>query len=339
MTLLSKFLKFFLTISITFLGLLMVTFVIGRLLPIDPVLAVVGDRASEEVYQRVFIEMGLDQPLAVQFYDYVAKILRGDLGMSVLTARPVWEDIKIVFPATLELATLATIIGVAVGIPCGVIAAVNQGKWQDYVIRFIGLFGYSAPVFWLGLLGLLFFYAKLDWVSGPGRIDFFYEDVVPTVTGMLLIDSLLDWNIEVFKNAFSHIILPTLILSYYSLAYISRMTRSFMLEQLQQEYILTARVKGVSERRVVWRHALGNVMVPLITVIVLSYAGLLEGSVLTETVFSWPGLGKYITNSLLQADMNAVLGGTIVVGFVFICMNLLSDVLYRFMDPRTKGQK
>lgn len=191
-------------------------------------------------------------------------------------------------------------------------------------------------MFWLGLVGLLLFYAKLDWVAGPGRLDIAYEYLVDPVTGMLLIDSLIAGEIDVFLNALSHIALPAIILGYFSLAYISRMTRSFMLEQLSQEYIITARVKGLSETRIIWRHALGNVMVPLVTVIALSYASLLEGSVLTEIVFAWPGLGQYITNSLLQADMNAVLGGTVVVGAVFISLNLLSDILYRLLDPRAK---
>ena len=200
----------------------------------------------------------------------------------------------------------------------------------------IGLVGYSVPIFWLGLVGLLVFYAKLDWVAGPGRLDVFYVDLVEPVTGVILIDAALAGDWEVFWNAVEHLILPASLLGYFSLAYIARMTRSFMIEQLSQEYITTARVKGLSETRVIWRHALGNTAVPLVTVIALSYANLLEGSVLTETVFAWPGLGFYITNSLLNADMNAVLGGTIVVGCVFIGLNLLSDLLYRVLDPRAR---
>lgn len=324
------------SLAVTFLGLLFITFIIGRMIPIDPVLAIVGERASQATYDQVYRELGLDRPLYEQFAIYVWQVLQGDLGTSLLTARPVADDILRVFPATLELATVATIIGVVFGIPMGVIAAVNQGRWQDQVVRVVGLFGYSMPVFWLGLMGLLIFYGVLDWVSGPGRLDIFYEDIVPPVTGVILIDSLLAGDFEVFKNALSHLVLPASVLGYFSLAYISRMTRSFMLEQLSQEYIVTARVKGVSEARVVWRHALGNIMVPLITVIALSYANLLEGSVLTETVFAWPGLGQYITNALLSADMNAVLGGTIVVGMLFIGLNLLSDFLYRVVDPRAR---
>ncbi|MBD8877002.1 ABC transporter permease [Roseibium polysiphoniae] len=320
----------------TMFGLLLVTFLIARVMPIDPVLALVGERASQEVYDAAYKQLGLDQPLVVQFFYYVRDVVTGNFGTSVLTARPVIEDIGRVFPATLELATLATIIGVVLGIPAGVVSAVYEGRWPDQIVRFIGLFGYSMPIFWIGLIGLLVFYGKLGWVGGPGRLDIYYEDIIPSVTGMILIDSLIarDWTI--FWNAVSHIILPASILGYYSLAYISRMTRSFMLEQLSQEYITTARVKGLSETKVIWRHALGNVMIPLITVIVLSYANLLEGSVLTEVIFAWPGLGNYITNALLSADMNAVLGGTVVVGLVFVGLNLLSDVLYKLVDPRAR---
>jgi peptide/nickel transport system permease protein len=324
------------TLALTFIGLLLVTFLIGRVVPIDPVLAAVGDRAPADVYERVRIELGLHLPLYEQFWIYLTKVLHGDLGRSVLTANPVLADIRRVFPATLELATLGTLIGVALGVPAGVVAAKNQGRWIDQTVRVIGLFGYSVPVFWLGLMGLLLFYGSLGWVAGPGRLDVVFEDIVRPITGVILVDSALQGEWGVFRNAFGHLILPAAILGYFSLAYISRMTRSFMLEQLRQEYITTARAKGLTERAVVWRHALGNIRVPLITVIVLSYANLLEGSVLTEMVFAWPGLGMYITNSLLSADMNAVLGGTIVVGTVFIGLNLLSDVLYPLLDPRAR---
>ena len=324
------------SVALTFLGLLLVTFLIGRVVPIDPVLAAVGDRAPAEVYQRVKVELGLDQPLYHQFGRYLTKVLHGDFGRSVLTAHPVLDDVRRVFPATLELATVATLLGVGLGIPLGVIAAVNRGRWPDHVVRVVSLLGYSVPVFWLGLVGLLLFYARLGWVAGPGRLDVAFDDLVTPVTGVILLDSALAGEWEVFRSAFGHVILPASILGYFSLAYLSRMTRSFMLTELRQEYVTTARVKGMSERRVIWRHALGNVMVPLVTVVALSYANLLEGSVLTETVFAWPGLGQYITNSLLNADMNAVLGGTMVVGSVFIGLNLFSDLLYRLVDPRAR---
>jgi peptide/nickel transport system permease protein len=203
-------------------------------------------------------------------------------------------------------------------------------------VRVIGLVGYSVPVFWLGLMALVLFYAKLGWIGGPGRIGVAFEYSVPRVTGLLLVDAAMAGEWEALGNAFSHLVLPASLLGCFSLAYISRMTRSFMLNELGQEYIVAARAKGLGEARIVWRHALRNAMVPLVTVVALSYASLLEGSVLTETVFSWPGLGLYITNSLQNADMNAVLGGTIVVGTIFIGLNLFSDALYRWLDPRTK---
>jgi len=324
------------TVAVTFLGLLLVTFLIGRVVPVDPVLAVVGDRASADVYDRVFREMGLDRPLHEQFWVYLKKAVTGDFGMSVLTANSVLDDIRRVFPATLELATVGVIIGALFGVPMGVFAAVRAGTLTDQVVRIVGLVGYSAPIFWLGLMALLVFYARLDWTAGPGRLDIAYEYMVTPQTGLLLIDSAWQGQWGVFRNAFSHIILPGALLGYYSMAYISRMTRSFMLNELAQEYVITARVKGVPEWRIIWRHALGNAAVPLTTVIALSYAGLLEGSVLSETVFAWPGLGQYITNSLQNADMNAVLGGTLVIGVVFVALNLLSDALYTLLDPRVR---
>ena len=320
----------------TIFGLLVVTFVIGRMLPIDPVLAAVGDRAPADVIAKVRAEMGLDLPLYEQFLIYVGKALTGDFGQSVLTAHPVISDIGRFFPATLELATAATLLGIAIGVPMGVASAVWRGRWPDQLIRIVSLFGYSVPVFWLGLMGLLIFYAKLGWVAGPGRIDVYYEGLVPAVTGALVIDSLIAGNMTVFVNALRHLVLPAAILGLYSLAYIARMTRSFMIGELSRDYIVAARIKGLSESRVVWGHAFRNILVPLVTVIALSYGALLEGSVLTETVFSWPGLGLYITNSLLSADMNAVLGGTIVVGVVFIALNLFVEMLYPVLDPRAR---
>ena len=253
-----------------------------------------------------------------------------------MTARPVMDDILRFFPATLELATIATLLGIFFGIPMGVLAAVNKGRWPDHAVRVFGLLGYSVPVFWLGMVGLLIFYAKLGWVAGPGRLDVFYDDIVTPATGVILVDAALQGEWEIFRNAISHLILPAAILGTFALAYISRMTRSFMLDQLNQEYVLTARVKGMSESRVIWRHAFRNVQVQLITIIGLTYAALLEGSVLTETVFSWPGIGQYITRSLFNADMNAVLGGTIVVGVCFVGINMLSDLLYKLVDPRAR---
>jgi peptide/nickel transport system permease protein len=321
---------------ITFTGLLAITFFIGRKIPIDPVLAILGDRASASAYAAARLELGLDKPLIEQFIIYARDVLHGHLGMSLLTANPVIDDIRRVFPATLELATLSIIVGVAIGVPLGVIAAVRHNRWIDHVARVVGLIGSSVPVFWLALMGLLLFYARLHWVSGPGRIDPVYDGMVDTKTGSLLVDSLIAGEWDVFANAFSHIALPAGILAFYSIAYLSRMTRSFMLDQLSQEYVTTARAKGLTERRVIWRHAFGNIAVPLLTVIALAYSYLLEGSVLTEIVFAWPGIGSYLTGALLNADMNAVLGSTLVIGATFITLNLLTDALYRVFDPRAR---
>lgn len=323
-----------LSLALTLLGLLLVTFIIGRVMPIDPVLKVVGERATQAQYEAARVAMGLDQPLWQQFLTYVGQVLRGDFGRSISTGHPVIEDLRRVFPATVELASLGTLIGVCIGVPLGVIAAARRGGWIDQIARVVALVGYSMPIFWLGLMGLLLFYGILGWVGGPGRQDIIYDGMVPEYTGMILLDSLLSGDWGAFRDAFSHIILPASLLGYFSLAYISRMTRSFMLEQLSAEYITTARVKGLSERRVLWSHAFRNILVPLVTVIALSFASLLEGSVLTEIVFSWPGIGQYITKALLAGDMNAVLGGTVLIGACFVALNIASDILYRLLDPR-----
>ena len=324
------------SLATTLFGLLVVTFLIGRVVPVDPVLAVVGDRASQSTYDAAYVELGLDRPLPEQFARYATKALSGDFGESVLTKRPILDDIRRAFPATLELATVAILIGTLAGVPLGVWAAVHRGRAIDQVVRVVGLVGYSAPIFWLGLLGLLLFYAKWGIVAGPGRIDIAYEYAFTPVTGLFLLDTALQGQWAAFANVVSHLALPACLLGYFSLAYIARMTRSFMLAELEQEYVTAARIKGVSERRIVWGHALRNAAVPLVTVIALSYASLLEGSVLTETVFAWPGLGLYLTNSLLNADMNAVLGATLLIGAIFVGLNLLSDLLYTLLDPRVR---
>lgn len=324
------------TVLVTLLGLIALTFFIGRVVPIDPVLSIVGMKADDAAYDRVFLELGLDKPLWEQFFTYTSKILQGDFGTSFVTSRPVLKDLLDFFPATLELATLGLLIGTFVGVPAGVAAAYWHEKWPDHLIRIVGLIGYSVPIFWLGLVGLFVFYFKLDWVAGPGQIDVFFQGVVTPVTGSILVDSILGGHWDVFWNAWSHIVLPALLLGYYALAYISRMTRSMMLDQLTREYVLTARLKGASEFRAVVLHALRNAAIPLVTVIALSYGGLLEGSVLIETIFGWPGIGNYITSSLFRADVNAVLGGTVLIGTIFVLLNMLSDVLYRALDPRSR---
>lgn len=329
------------TLAITLLGLLLITFVIARVVPTDPVLSIVGERATPEQIAAIREKLGLDLPLWQQFGIYVWDALHGDLGNSIKTGAPVASEIARYFPATLELATLGTIFGTLVGVPAGVLAATRPGSVADQIVRVVGLMGYSMPVFWLGLIGLLVFYGQLDWVAGPGRLDPTYdmmmEFTLTRYSGMILVDSALNGAWDVFGNAVSHIVLPAGLLGYVSMAYISRMTRSFMMNELGQEYITTARVKGMPEWRVIWVHAMKNVLVPLITVIALSYAYLLEGSVLTETIFAWPGLGSYITDALFSADMPAVLGGTVVVGVAFVTLNMASDILYRLVDPRARA--
>lgn len=324
------------SLALTILGLLLVTFIIGRVMPIDPVLKVVGDRATQAQYDAARIAMGLDKPLWEQFFIYISDVLRGDFGRSISTGHMVADDIKRVFPATIELATLGTLIGVFVGVPLGVIAAARRGGLVDQIARVLALVGYSVPIFWLGLMGLLLFYGILGWVGGPGRQGIIYDGMTPTITGLILVDTALAGDWGAFWDAFSHIVLPASLLGYFSLAYISRMTRSFMLEQLSAECITTARVKGLPERRVIWRHAFPNIAIPLVTVIALSFGSLLEGSVLTEIIFSWPGIGQYVTKALLAGDMNAVLGGTFVIGLCFVGLNILSDLLYRVLDPRAE---
>jgi peptide/nickel transport system permease protein len=324
------------SVVVTLFGLLALTFFIGRLLPIDPVISIIGDQADQATYDAVFKKLGLDQPLYIQFYRYISDVARFDFGTAIFSGQLVIEDIKRVFPATVELSTIGLLFGALLGVPMGVFAAVYRNTLFDHFVRLFGLIGYSAPIFWLGLMGLIVFYGWLGWVGGPGQVDSYYIGIVDAVTGSILIDAAMADEWEIFWNAINHIIMPGLLLGFIAMAYIARMTRSFMLEQLNQEYIVTARVKGLSNTRVIWSHAFPNITVPLITVLALSYGLLLEGAVLTETVFAWPGFGQYLTNALLIGDMNAVVACTLLIGIIFISLNLLSDLFYRILDPRTK---
>jgi peptide/nickel transport system permease protein len=324
------------TFLATLLGLLIMTFTIGRVMPIDPVSAIVGWEADKATYDRVYHELAFDQPLYVQFLRYLSGILHGDFGIALRTGRPVLQDILAVFPATAELATLSILVGAAIGIPLGVYAAARQGKLVDNIARFVTLVGYSTPNFWLALVGLLVFYGWLGWAGGSGRVSVYLEGLVPVRTGSLLIDSLLAGDTEVFFSALRHIFLPASVMAYGSMAFITRMTRSFMLDQLSQEYVTTARVKGLSENKILWRHAFPNIGVQLLTILALVYGGAVEGSVLVETVFAWPGFGQYLTNNLLMGDMNAAMGCVLLVGVIFVTLNFISDFLYRVLDPRTK---
>jgi peptide/nickel transport system permease protein len=325
-----------LSILTTLVGLLLLTFTMGRLLPADPVLAVTGSEVNRETYERVHAELGLDRPVWQQFGSYMADVLHGDMGASLTTGRSVASDLLTVFPATLELAIVAILCGTLVGVPLGVVAAVHRGKLVDHVARIVGLAGHSIPIFWLGLIALFIFYAKLKWVAASGRMDILNEGLVPPITGLLLVDTAIQGEWEAFRDALAHIILPGAILGYYSVAYISRMTRSFMLEQLGQEYIVSARAKGVSRRQMVWGHAFRNIRVQLLTVLALTFGGLLDGAVLIETVFGWPGLGQYLTRGLKMNDMNVVMGAVLLIGILFLTINIISDRLYRILDPRTR---
>lgn len=323
--------------ALALLGLLLLTFMIGRVMPLDPVLAIVGPDADRATYEQVYRQLGLDRPLWTQFGRYLGDLAQGDLGRALLTGRPVTEDLARVLPATVELATLAILLGALLGVPLGVWAASNHKRWPDHVARVLGLLGHSTPVFWFGMMGLLVFYAWLGWAGGIGRIGLSFEGAIPRVTGLMLVDTLLAGDTAAWRSALRHLLLPACVLGLHSMAYLSRMTRSFMLAQLSQEYITTARVKGLSRRQVVWGHAFLNIRVQLLTILALAYGGLLEGAVLVETVFGWPGFGSYLTGSLLLGDMNAVMGSVLVIGLLFVALNLTADALYRVFDPRARS--
>jgi peptide/nickel transport system permease protein len=308
----------------------------GRMLPTDPVIAIIGEQADQATYQLVYHQLGLDKPLTTQFLLFLKAMLSGDFGNALFTGHRVADDLKRAFPATIELATVAIVIGIGFGVPLGVLAAVFRNTVIDHFARVLGLLGSSSPGFWLGLMGLIVFYAALGWVGGPGRLDVSFIDSIEPHTGILLIDALIEDDPDVFWNAVSHIILPASILGLGAMATISRLTRSFMLEQLGQEYIITARAKGLGRWAVILRHAFPNIAVQLITVVALAYAFLLEGAVLTETVFAWPGFGHYLTSGLLAGDMNAVLACVLIVGVIFIALNAFTDFLYTVLDPRTR---
>ncbi|MFK4769670.1 ABC transporter permease [Rhizobium sp. ZW T2_16] len=324
------------SVLLTLFGLTVLTFLIGRVMPVDPVIAAVGDNAPEDVILRVRAEMGLDQPIPVQFLHYLYQLAHGDFGMSVLTKNPVATDIVRFFPATFELATAALILAALIGIPLGVWAAVRQGTFTDQAIRVVCLAGHSVPVFMLSLISLLIFYSWLDLAPGPGRQDIIFDGMIDTVTGILTIDTLIAGDFDAFKDALAHMAQPVIILAYFSMAYIARMTRAFMIDALKGEYVITARAKGLSLTKVIWGHAFPTVAVQLVTVMALTYAGLLEGAVVTETVFSWPGIGQYLTVSLMNADMNPVVGTTLLIGLIYVGLNLIADILYRVLDPRVQ---
>ena len=318
--------KWLWSFALTLLGLALVTFAMTRLSPIDPALQLVGDHASQSTYDAARMQLGLDQPLPVQFLRYIETALSGNFGQSISTGQPVARDIARTFPATIELATAAIIIGAVLGLALGIAAAMRQGTWVDTLARFVSLIGYSVPIFWLGLLMLLFFYARLHWAPGPGRADVVFQYTVKPVTGFALIDTWMSGKTGAFRDALAHLALPATVLAFHALASISRLTRAAILTELGQEYVTTARAKGSGIRRIVFVHILPNVSGTLLTVIALAYASLLEGAVLTETVFAWPGIGRYLTTAMFAGDMPAILGATLVVGSSFVLLNALTDL-------------
>jgi len=324
------------TLALTLLGLLLITFFLSALSPVDRVLQIVGDHASESTYQQVKHQLGLDQSLPMQFWDYLVRLAHGDLGVASSTGQPVLHDLLGVFPATLELATLSLIIGAFLGVLLGLLCARWAGGRLDTCIRFITLLGNSVPIFWLGLLMLLLFYARLRWSPGPGRLDDIYQYTVEAKTGFVLIDAWRSGDAGAFKNAIAHLLLPVSLLAYYALASITRLTRSACISELNKEYITLARAKGTSEMRILLKHVLPNIRGTLLTVIALAYTGMLEGAVLTETVFAWPGIGRYLTSALFAGDTTAIMGGTLVLGVGFIVINNVTDLLVRLLDPRVR---
>jgi len=313
----------------------LVVFLIASVVPGDPILAMLGDLAASkpEIVAEYRARWGLDLPLWQQYWIFLQRLFHGDLGISISTGRPVLADIAQYAPATVELGTIAFVLSIAIGVPFGIVAAVWRDSWVDHSARFISLVGVSSPVFWLAFIALTIFYGWLQIAPGPGRLD--PIDFPPAnVTGSFLIDSLIAGDWETFKTAFAHLILPSLVLCAATLGLITRITRASMLETLGQDYVRVARAKGMKERAVIVRHALPNALIPVITLAGLAYANLLTGTVLTETIFSWPGLGRYTFRSALSLDLPAIMGMTLVFAIVYLLINLLVDLSYALVDPR-----
>lgn len=321
------------------IGISLVAFLISNSIPADPTAANLGERAAAdpEIVAAFRAKWGLDQPLYIQYLTYMRNLLRGDLGTSIRSHRPIADELTRYLPATIELATAGIIVSVILGVVFGVISAVWRNRPIDFIVRFVSLIGVSAPVFWLALIGLLILYLRLDIVPGPGRLDARIT-APPRVTGMYTIDSLLAGQWSTFRNAIEHLLLPSLVLGAYSSGLITRITRSSMLEVLSQEYMTTARSKGLKERTVILRHGLRNALMPVVTIIGLSYGSLLSGAVLTETIFAWEGIGRYAYNAARTLDFPAIMGVSMLIAIVFVLMNLIVDLLYYLLDPRLRQE-
>jgi len=314
--------------------LVCLTFFLSQWVPIDPTLSVVADSASSESYRQARNQLGLDAPFVSKLSSYFKKLLSGDLGTSIMTSNPVRADLKRVFSATVELACIAMTMALVGGVLLGILAAKNPRSFWDVLVE-LQVVIYSIPVFVLSIVFLLIFYVILHWTPGPGRVDIMYSNY-DTHSGFLLFESLYnkDWN--VFCSALHHIILPATILGLFTMTTFSRMTRSFITEELSKPYVLTATLKGLTSKKILFKHVLRNVYVPVFTVIVMSFTSLLEGAVITETIFAWPGIGSYLTQSLMAMDHHAFLGATLLIGLVVVTCNVAIDVLTPILDPRYK---
>lgn len=319
----------------TFIGVTLIAFAFIRLLPGDPVLVMAGERGlSDERYQQMMGELGLDGPLWQQYLNYIANLLQGDLGNSIITKQSVLGEFVTLFPATLELAICAITFAVVIGLPVGMIAAIRRGSSLDHSVMAVTLTGYSMPIFWWGLLLIILFSGILGWTPVSGRISLLF--FVEPVTGFMLIDAWLSGEPGALGSAFSHLVLPTIVLGTIPLAVIARQTRSAMLEVLGEDYVRTARAKGLSSFRVVAKHALRNALIPVITTIGLQVGTLMGGAILTETIFSWPGVGKWLVDSIFRRDYPSVQGGLLLITCLVMLVNLLVDLLYGLVNPRIR---
>lgn len=317
---------------------LLITFTLTRIVPGDPARMLAGEQAPEEAVEAIREEMGLNKSIPEQFILYVGDILQGDLGTSYRTGKPVTEDFADRFPASIELALVSLNIAVFLGIPLGILASVKKDSISDYITRFLTLLGNSLPIFWIGFVLISLLYSQLEIIPAPfGRIS---RQINPptNITGLYLVDSLITGDMVAFKNAFSYIITPAICLSLSSLAVISRMTRNNMLEVLNLDFIRTARSKGISDSKIIFKHGFRSILVPVLTVIGAQFGGLIGNAVVIETIFNWPGVGSYITTSILQTDYAPVQAFTVVSVFIYMGINLLLDILYTVVDPRISYQ-
>jgi dipeptide transport system permease protein len=319
----------------TFIGVTLLAFALIHLIPGDPVENLSGERGMDPARrERLLREFGLDRPLAVQYATYVRQVLKGDLGISLTTHEPVLDEFLTLFPATIELAFFAMLLAVCIGLPAGILAALKRNTVADYAVMGVSLTGYSMPIFWWALLLILFFSVQLGWTPVSGRIAVEFD--VPASTGLMLIDTLRSGEPGAFRSALSHLILPAIALGTIPLAVIARMTRSSMLEVLREDYVRTARAKGLPYWRVVLIHALRNALIPVITVIGLQVGLLLSGAILTETIFSWPGVGNWLIHGVQSRDYPVVQGGILLVASIVISVNLIVDLLYGVINPRIR---